>query len=172
MPPTDNKLPTPRVPNIMKRACVASQNRRKREARRSQYSLYWQALRQRSRGGRSRFQAVCAWMRPRSGTGARQYPRSCARLRGRIPGNRGPCSTLRRAGDSGRNPLGLARFWPAAMGSVHDRCGACPCRLSRVAKTVTAQRVFHCVRRSKPCRPVVRGSTTGLSPAAAVVLPQ
>ena len=35
-----------RAPNIMKRACVASQNRRQREARCSQYSLYWQAERQ------------------------------------------------------------------------------------------------------------------------------
>jgi len=45
-------------------------------------------------------------------------------------------------------PRGLARFWPAATSSVHALCGALPCRWSRVAKTVIAQRVFHYVSRS------------------------
>ena len=35
------------------------------------------------------------------------------------------------------------------MGSLHAQCEVQQCRLSRVAKTVTAQRVFHYVRRSK-----------------------
>ena len=49
-----------------------------------------------ARGGRSRFQAHCAWMRPRSGMQRRTCPRAYVRLHGRIPGNRGPCSTFRR----------------------------------------------------------------------------
>ena len=49
-----------------------------------------------ARGGLSRFQASHAWMRPRSGMQRRNCPRAYVRLHGRIPGNRGPCSTFRR----------------------------------------------------------------------------
>src|SRR5262245_62504368 len=50
-----------------------------------------------SRAGRSRFQASFAWMRPRSETLERHCMREpYTRLHGRIPGNRGPCSSLRR----------------------------------------------------------------------------
>ena len=49
-----------------------------------------------ARGGRSRFQAYCAWMRPRSGMQRRVDRVLTCRLHGRIPGNRGPCSTFRR----------------------------------------------------------------------------
>ena len=38
-----------------------------------------------ARGGRSRFQAYCAWMRPRSGMQRRNCPRAYVRLHGRIP---------------------------------------------------------------------------------------
>ena len=89
----------------MKRACVARQNWRWREVRRSQYVDIGKPIDKVSRAGRSRFQALCAWMRPRSGTGERQGLRvPHTRLHGRIPGNRGPCSTFRRVADFGRNP--------------------------------------------------------------------
>jgi len=67
------------------------------------------------------------------------------RLHGRIP-QAGPCSTFRRVADSGRNPLRagavLARCFTlgSSCGSEADP-GYIPC----VAKTVTAQRVFHYV---------------------------
>ena len=59
-----------------------------------------------ARGGRSRFQAFCAWMRPRSGMQRRNCPRAYVRLHGHIPGNRGPCSTLRRTFSSWEKGMG------------------------------------------------------------------
>ena len=103
-----------------------------------------------SRAGRSRFQALCAWMRPRSGTGERRMRGPHTRLHGRIPGNRGPCSTFRRVADSGRNPLRagavLARGFKFGASRLRD---GGKCHIARAAKTVTAQRVFHYVRGSK-----------------------
>ena len=70
-----------------------------------------------SRGGRSRFQALYAWMRPRSATGSAPNPRDSRAPSRSHPHEWGPCSTLRRAADSGCNPSGWREFWPVAPGS-------------------------------------------------------
>jgi hypothetical protein len=57
-----------------------------------------------SRGGRSRFQAHSAWMRPRSATLGAPIPRDSRAPARSHPRKRGPCSTLRCAADTGRNP--------------------------------------------------------------------
>ena len=70
------------------------------------------------------------------------------RLHGRIPGNRGPCSTYRRVADSGRNPCGWRGlgFWLQTLSFLLlDAVKS----LAHFAKTVTAQRMFHYVMGSK-----------------------
>jgi hypothetical protein len=70
------------------------------------------------------------------------------RLHGRIP-QAGPCSTFRRVGDFGRNPLWAGTV--LACGLTSDRLLGTNSAFSSnpfLAKTVTAQRVFHCVRDS------------------------
>src|SRR4249920_1842199 len=92
---------------------------------------------------------------PPAPPGAGQWSAGCAVLtractvasRKRVPAPRSGASAILAA-----TPRGLARFWPAATCPVHACFEARPCRGSRVAKTVTAQRVFHYVRRSKPRR--------------------
>jgi hypothetical protein len=59
-----------------------------------------------SRAGRSRFQVQSTWMRPRSGTGACSAARDSRVPARSHPRKRGPCSTLRHAGDFGHNPPG------------------------------------------------------------------
>src|SRR5471030_3211864 len=68
-----------------------------------------------SRGGRSRFQAYFAWMRPRSATLGALDPRDSHAPARSHPRERGPCSTLRCAADSGCNPSGWHEFWPMAL---------------------------------------------------------
>ena len=98
-----------RAPNIMKHVCVAARIGDGEALDAGNSHSIAKSSNAASRGGRSRFQAHFAWMRPRSATFGALKPRdSCTPVRSH-PRRRGPCSTLRRAADSGCNPLGLAR---------------------------------------------------------------
>jgi hypothetical protein len=78
-----------------------------------------------SRGGRSRFQAYCAWMQPRSTTLSAPNPRALRTPTRSHPHKRGPCSALRR---SLLRAAVRRRFWLQPFGLA--RVLACSPRLS------------------------------------------
>ena len=94
---------------MMKHVCVASRIGEGKAPGKANTQCIGKTSNAASRGGRSRFQAACAWMRPHSATGSARNPRdSCVPPRSH-PRERGPCSALQCAADSGCNPEGLAR---------------------------------------------------------------
>ena len=106
-----------RVPNIMKHVCVAARIGDGKAPGEGNGRSIAKTSNEASRGGRSRFQALHAWMRPRNATRSAPDSRDSRTPSRSHPRKRGPCSTLRCAGDSGCNPSGWHEFWPVAPGS-------------------------------------------------------
>jgi len=81
------------APNMMKCACVASQDRRWREARRSQYVRYWQAERQNVARGAEQVAGASRWgatpERDGRGPATARSSRAPSRSRPRKPGRAG-----------------------------------------------------------------------------------
>ena len=138
-----------RVPNIMKRACVASQNWQWREARCSQYLAYWQAERQSvPRRAEQVPSGVCLDATPERDNRAPDARSSYAPARSH-PQKLGPLLHVpARCRFWPQPPAGWRGIGPRLHAQRFPGAGPSPGHFSRVAKTVTAQRVFHYVRDS------------------------